>query len=159
MNLFGILMATFMVYGMEVYNAILRGGFSVGVLVPTVEVVMLIPVVMLVQALWGGPAAAWLQGAVLGGRQLTGRAAILARQLATVAVMCPTMSLVAVFVFKGGLQAEFFSVWGRTILWNFPMALGWQVLVAGPAVRSIVRSCNGAPAANVLAKAVKQPKI
>lgn len=140
MNLFGVLMATFMVYGMEVYNAILRGGFAAGVFVPTVEFLLLIPIVMLVQAWFGAPLSTRLLKLVLGERELTGFAAILARQTATVAVMCPLMSLVAVFVFKGGIQPEFFSVWGKTILWNLPMAYVWQVGVAGPVVRSIVRN-------------------
>lgn len=138
MNLFGILMATFMVYGMEAYNAILREGLSVAAFVPTLEVLLLIPVVMFVQNVWGGPLAGRLVRLFAGERELAGAAAILARQAATVAVMCPTMSLVAVFVFKGGLQPEFWAVWGSTILYNLPMAAVWQVCVAGPAVRNIV---------------------
>lgn len=139
MNLFGVLMATFMVYGMETYNAILREGVGPAAFVPTLEVLLLIPVVMFVQNVWGGPLAGRLVQWACGGRQLSGFAAVLARQAATVAVMCPTMSLVAVFVFKGGLQAGFFGVWGGTILCNLPMAFVWQVCVAGPAVRAIVR--------------------
>lgn len=140
MNLFGILMATMMVYGMEVYNSILRGGLAVNSFMPTVEFLLLIPIVMLMQALFGAPISARLVRLVLGEREISGFAAILARQTATVAVMCPIMSLVAVFVFKGGIQPEFFSVWGKTILWNLPMAYVWQVFVAGPVVRSIVRN-------------------
>lgn len=139
MNLFGVLMATFMVYGMEAYNAILRGGLSLAAFVPTIEVLLLIPVVMFVQNVWGGPLAGRLVRLFAGERELAGAAAILARQAATVAVMCPTMSLVAVFVFKGGLQPEFWAVWGNTILCNLPMAAVWQVCVAGPVVRNIVR--------------------
>lgn len=147
MNLFGILMATFMVYGMEVYNSILRGGFAPSVFVPTVQFLLLIPIVMLAQALFGSPISGRLVQIFAGKRKLTGFAAILARQTATVAVMCPIMSLVAVFVFKGGIQPEFFGVWGRTILYNLPMAYCWQVIVAGPAVRTIVRKCNSTPSA------------
>lgn len=138
MNLFGVLMATFMVYGMEVYNAILRcGGFVPGMLVPTAEVIALIPVVVVIQACFGGPASAWLLGKLLKGRSLLPRQQILARQAATVLFMCPAMSLVAVFVFKGGLQPEILRVWGQTILLNLPMAFLWQVMVVGPVVRGI----------------------
>lgn len=139
-NLFGILMATMMVYGMESYNAILREGFALAAFMPTVEFLLLIPVVMLVQAVWGSPLSARLVDMVFGKGKLRGFAAILARQTATVAVMCPAMSLVAVFVFKGGIQPEFFGVWGKTVLCNLPMAYLWQVVVAGPAVRLIVRN-------------------
>lgn len=99
---FGVLMAVFMVYGMEVYNAALR------------------------------------QGGLTQGKNLSNGQQILARQLCTVLFMCPAMSLVAVFIFKGGLQPAILAVWGGTVLMNAPMALGWQVLVAGPAVRFLV---------------------
>lgn len=48
-------------------------------------------------------------------------------QLCTVVVMCPLMSLAAIFLFK----RPSIGVYIVTLLWNLPMALGWQLLVAG----------------------------
>lgn len=136
---FGVLMAIFMVYGMEVYNAVLRqGGLAPELLLPPWQAVLIVPLVMVVQAWFGGPAANWLQKRLTQGREITAGRQILTRQLCTVLFMCPAMSLAAVFIFKGGWQPEFLAVWGRTVLANAPMALGWQVLVAGPAVRFLV---------------------
>lgn len=136
---FGVLMAVFMVYGMEVYNAALRqGGLTPELLLPPWQAVFIVPVVILVQTFFGGPAANWLQQRLTQGKNLSNGQQILARQLCTVLFMCPAMSLVAVFIFKGGLQPAILAVWGGTVLMNAPMALGWQVLVAGPAVRFLV---------------------
>lgn len=138
-KVFGVLMAVFMVYGMEVYNAALRqGGFAAGLLLPPWQALLLVPLVLAVEACFGGPAAGWLQGRLARGKELSPRGQILLRQLCTVLFMCPAMSLAAVFIFKGGLQPEFWRAWGETILTNAPMALLWQVLAAGPAVRFLV---------------------
>ena len=136
---FGVLMAAFMTYGMEVYNAVLRqGGFAPELLLPSWQTAFIVPLVMLVQLVFGGPAAASLQKHLLKGRKLAGGRQLLVNQLCMVLFMCPAMSLAAVFIFKGGLQPEFFTVWGRTVLFNAPMALAWQIMVAGPVVRFLV---------------------
>jgi len=58
--------------------------------------------------------------------------------ICTVCIMCPFMSLMATLILKG-IPARFLSVWGNTLLMNFPMALSWQLLVAGPLVRQAFR--------------------
>lgn len=136
---FGVLMAMMMVYGMEVYNAALRlGGFDAEMLLPSWQVVILVPLVMVLQNFYGGPLAGRLANALLGGREVSPQGEQLARQLCTVLFMCPAMSMAAVFMFKGGWQPGFFGVWERTVLLNAPMALFWQIFVAMPVVRFIV---------------------
>jgi hypothetical protein len=134
--MFGMMMAAAMVYGLETYNAVLRTGtFSKSVfLIPLQEFILLTIVVVLVEKILGGPIA----------RRLTVRftdpeidspiKAILFRSFFTVCCMCPPMSLVAAVVFKG-VDGDIALKWLETFSFNFPMALCWQVLIAGPAVR------------------------
>ncbi len=136
---FGVLMSVVMTYGVEVYNAALRqGGFTLALLLPPWQTVFIVLLVMVVQLLFAGPAANWLQKQLTLGRELSSRQQILLGQLCMVLFMCPAMSMAAVFIFKGGLQPEFLTVWGRTVLFNMPMALFWQIAVAGPLVRFLV---------------------
>ncbi|MFR1378134.1 DUF2798 domain-containing protein [Clostridium neonatale] len=48
----------------------------------------------------------------------------------TVCCMCPMMSLVATILFKG-VDVEFFAKWIQTVVIGFPMALCWQIFIAG----------------------------
>ena len=49
--------------------------------------------------------------------------------------MCPTMSLIATFLFK----EPSFGTWIKTWVMNFPMAICWQMFYCGPLVRLIFR--------------------
>ena len=51
-------------------------------------------------------------------------------------IMCPTMSLIATFLFK----TPGFGIWVETFALNFPMAICWQMFFCGPLVRLIFRS-------------------
>ena len=44
--------------------------------------------------------------------------------------------MVATILFKDA-GAEFVAVWLQTTAFNFPMALCWQIFVAGPLVRNV----------------------
>lgn len=61
------------------------------------------------------------------------------RQAGTVAVMCPTMSLVATILFYGILGGtpvfQLPAVWVGTVLKNFPMAFFWNMFAASPFTR------------------------
>ena len=50
-------------------------------------------------------------------------------------IMCPTMSLIATFLFK----EPSFGTWIKTWAMNFPMAICWQMFYCGPLVRLIFR--------------------
>lgn len=137
---FGTLMALAMVYGMEVYNAGLRtGGLSKACFqIPFGELLLLGVVVFLLQAAVGAPIARWLTSRTVGRRQDKPFATTLVRPFFMVCCMCPMMSLVAVALFKG-LDGEVLVKWSRTLACNFPMALGWQMLIAGPGIRLLCR--------------------
>lgn len=57
----------------------------------------------------------------------------------TVLVMCPAMSLVASILFNvvlaGASPVQLPAIWVRTLIKNFPMALPWNLFVAGPVSR------------------------
>lgn len=54
----------------------------------------------------------------------------------SVLFMCPLMSLFATLLFKDA-GSEFVAVWFQTTVFNFPMALCWQLFFAGPVVRRL----------------------
>lgn len=60
----------------------------------------------------------------------------LLRQAGTVAVMCPTMSLVASILFNiilGGTPlSQLPAIWVGTFFKNFPMAFFWNMFAAAP---------------------------
>ena len=64
------------------------------------------------------------------------RAVGLLRQAGTVAVMCPTMSLVASILFNiilGGTPlCQLPAIWVGTFFKNFPMAFFWNMFAAAP---------------------------
>ena len=63
---------------------------------------------------------------------------ILAISVASIAFMCPLMSLAATILFKNA-GSEFVAVWLETTVFNFPMAFFLQLIYAGPVVRFIFR--------------------
>ncbi len=56
-----------------------------------------------------------------------------------VCIMCPTMSMIAILLFKNPGK-EIVAVWLQTTAMNFPMALCWQIFFAGPLARLIFRT-------------------
>ena len=64
---------------------------------------------------------------------------ILGISAVSVLFMCPLMSLFATLLFKDA-GSEFVAVWFQTTIFNFPMALCWQIFFAGPLVRLIFRT-------------------
>ena len=64
---------------------------------------------------------------------------ILAISVASIAFMCPLMSLAATILFKNAGSSEFVAVWLQTTVFNFPMAFFLQLIYAGPVVRFIFR--------------------
>lgn len=138
-RVFSVLMAGMMVLGMESYNKALVGGIGWQMFdVSPVLFLGLLVITMLVQENIGAPLAGRLCALFAAGRELSPGRRQLLRQFATVCVMCPLMSLVAVLLIKQVWTVGLPLVWVQTIGCNFPMALLWQVLVAGPVVRGIV---------------------
>ena len=140
--LFSILMSFAMVYGMEVYNCAIRnkGLDSSSFLLPVGELVLLMLTVIVIETLIGGPLARRLAFKIVNPQTGKPILVILAVQTMNVCLMCSIMSLVATLVFKGGFNSQIVATWLQTLAINFPMALCWQVFVAGPLVRLIVRA-------------------
>lgn len=61
------------------------------------------------------------------------------------------MSMVATLAFKQPPVDELIATWLQTVALNFPMALLWQLFIAGPAVRAAVRRVG------VMEKRLKRP--
>ena len=61
---------------------------------------------------------------------------ILAISAVSVAWMCPLMSLAATVLFQHPGK-QIVSMWLQTTVFNFPMALCWQLFFAGPLVRFV----------------------
>lgn len=131
-RIFGLVMAVMMVLGMEVYNGFLQHGLSWQTVagLPWAKGGLAVVVVLLAESLVGRPLAAKI-GPMLGSGPISQR-------LSMVLVMCPVMSLAAMFLFKGGWQAGFGLVWLKTVACNLPMAFCWSVLVAFPLTKFLV---------------------
>lgn len=145
---FSILMAFAMVYGMELYNqALLAGGLRTELFAaPLADVVPLMAAVIALESLVGGRVAARLVERTLGSDPARCPEVLVTilRGAFTCWTMCPMMSLVATLAFKQPPAGELVATWLQTVALNFPMALLWQLFVAGPAVRAAVRAMASA---------------
>lgn len=143
---FSVLMALVMVYGMELYNQVLIAGALTNALLlaPLADVVPLSIAVILLEHFIGGPFAQHFTFRSFDATRDRPIVVIVARACFTCMAMCPMMSLVATLAFKRPAPADLVVTWMQTVAGNFPMALLWQVFVAGPAVRFVVRLIPGA---------------
>jgi hypothetical protein len=55
-------------------------------------------------------------------------------------IMCPTMSLIATFLFNGATLETWFPIWIKMWVLNFPMAICYQMFYCGPFVRLVFRT-------------------
>lgn len=138
---FSVLMAFAMVYGMELYNqALMAGGLSTRLfLAPFADIVPLVLVVIALETLIGGRLASRLLDRLLDPTNCPALLYVVFRGAFTCWSMCPMMSMVATLAFKQPPAGELVATWLQTTALNFPMALLWQLFVAGPAVRAAVR--------------------
>ena len=132
---FGSLMSVIMVYGMEVYNAFLRGNdFPSAFLIPPGEMIILIFIVYVLQTFIGVPFAKKLAFRFINPAKSKPITISFTIATCTVLYMCPMMSMVATLMFKG-VDHHLLFKWFWAFSLNFPMAFFWQILVAGPLVR------------------------
>lgn len=134
-------MSIIMACGMELYNVAHKmGGMSNSVFLPALkEAAFMWLFVFLFSNLFGNTL-----GKKLAFRHVTPGGnnpffIILMISCCTVAIMCPTMSLVATIIFTG-FDKEIIANWLATIAKNFPMALFLQLFFAGPIVRLLFRT-------------------
>lgn len=140
---FSLLMSLVMVYGMEVYNAsIINRGVSYStLLIPITEILLFMVIVITLQTIIAWPLVQKILPNVVDIKTNNPLFVILVTSALTVCIMCPLMSLVATCLFKG-IDINIFTKWLQTIAINFPMALLWQIFIAGPLVRGLTNKIN-----------------
>lgn len=136
-----------MAYGMEIYNVAIKlgvnltaGGFSnMTNLIfweALKEASYMGLLVLLFSNLWGNRIGASFASKHCDPSKDNPYICQLLRQAGTVAVMCPTMSLVASILFNiilGGTPlSQLPAIWVGTFFKNFPMAFFWNMFAAAP---------------------------
>ena len=137
---FSVLMAFAMVYGMELYNqALLAGGLKTELfLAPFAEMIPLMAAVIVLETFIGERFVGYCMKKTIDPGRCPEVLAIILRGAFTCWFMCPMMSLVATLAFKQPPVSDLIATWFQTVACNFPMALLWQLFIAGPIVRAIV---------------------
>lgn len=134
---FTFIMALIMVYGMVVYNVALNTGGVTNqtFLIALHELPIMVPVAFILEFFIVGKIAKGLAFTVVTPKD---RPQIItyAISICICCIMCPIMSLIAMFLFK----EPSFGTWVQTFGLNLPMALCWQLFYCGPLVRLIFRS-------------------
>ena len=145
--IFGLIMSYAMAYGMEMYNVAVKvgynlstGGFSnmtnavfLGALKEASYMGIL---VFIFSSLWGNRIGAKMAAKRVDPEKDNPYICRLMRQACTVAVMCPTMSMVASILFNvilsGASWSQLPAIWTGTMFKNFPMAFFWNMYAAAP---------------------------
>ncbi len=151
-TVFGLLMSYIMAYGMEVYNIAIKMGFNLkpGGLSSMTNAVFsealkeasfMGLIVFIFSSLYGNRCgAAFANKHCREGRDNPYFYCIM-RQAGTVAVMCPSMSLIASILFSviaGGEPVyNLPAIWVGTVIKNFPMAFFWNMFAAAPLTRAV----------------------
>ena len=134
---FTVIMALIMVYGLVVYNVALNTGNVSGetFLLALCELPIMVPIAFVLEFFIVGKAAKMLAFTVM---KPTDRPQLITYviSICICCIMCPVMSLIAVFLFK----EPGFGIWVKTFAMNFPMAVCWQLFYCGPLVRLIFRT-------------------
>ena len=133
--IFTIIMATVMVYGMVVYNVALNMGGVTNqtFLIALRELPIMVPIAFVLEFFIVGKIAGMLAFNVM---RPTDRPQFIIYAISSwiCCIMCPTMSLSAMFLFKDNHS---FGTWIQTWGMNFPMAILYQLFCCGPFVRLI----------------------
>ena len=137
---FTVIMVFFMIYGMICYNICLNtGGMSNEVFLAAFhELVIMGPIAFILDFFIVSKLAFACANRMVNVRSCHPFSMILAISVASIAFMCPLMSLAATILFKNA-GSEFVAVWLETTVFNFPMAFFLQLIYAGPVVRFIFR--------------------
>lgn len=124
-------------YGMVVYNVALNTGNVSGetFLLALCELPIMVSIAFVLEFFIVGKAAKMLAFTVM---KPTDRPQLITYviSICICCIMCPVMSLIAVFLFK----EPGFGIWVKTFAMNFPMAVCWQLFYCGPLVRLIFRT-------------------
>lgn len=145
--IFGLIMSYVMAYGMEVYNVAIKEGVTLtaGGLSNMTNIVFLDALieasymgifVFIISNLYGNRVGAAFAARHSDPEKDNPYICQLLRQGATVAIMCPSMSLIAAILFNiilgGAPVSQLPAIWVGTFLKNFPMAFFWNFFAAAP---------------------------
>lgn len=148
--IFGLIMSYAMAIGMEVYNIAIKMGFNLNMgsfssmtnaVFPAalVEAGYMGLFVFLFSNLYGNRIGAAFTAKVCDPKRDNPYFCQLMRQAGTIAVMCPTMSMVASLLFNVILAkqsaTQLPAIWVGTVIKNFPMAFFWNMFAAAPFTR------------------------
>lgn len=135
---FTIMMVIVMVYGMVVYNiAMDMGGMTNQIFLMAFGELPVMGVIgFVLEMLIAGPLSKKLAFCMVTPGKDKMIEVILAISAMTVCLMCPMMSFAATVLFKG-VDSQLIAKWVQLTVTNFPMALCWQIFIAGPLVRLI----------------------
>lgn len=145
--IFGLIMSYAMAIGMEVYNIAIKMGFNLqmggfssmtNAVFPAalVEASYMGLFVFLFSNLYGNRIGSAFSAKVSDPLKDNLYFCQLMRQAGTIAVMCPTMSMVASILFNVILArqpiTQLPAIWVGTVIKNFPMAFFWNMFAAAP---------------------------
>ena len=136
--IFTILMVFVMVYAMVCYKiALNNGGMSNAVFLAAFrELPIMMPIAFILDFFLVGNLAKKAAFRMVNVKTERPFHLILAISAVSVAWMCPRMRLAATSLFQHpGMQI--IGMWLQTTVFNFPMALCWQLFFAGPLVRFV----------------------
>ena len=155
---FGVLMSYTMAYGMEVYNMAIKMGFNLtdGAGFSSMtnivfweafkEALYMGLFVFIFSNLWGNKMGARFMEKHCNPKTDNPYFCTLMRQAGTIAIMCPTMSLVASILFNiilgGAPVIQLPEIWAGIILKNFPMAFFWNMFAAAPFCHFVFNRIN-----------------
>ena len=130
-----------MVYGMIIYNMCLEtGGMQNSHFLNAFhEMWFMGPIAFVLDFFLYGHLSKWIAFRIIDPKSSQPILIVLTISAVTVCLMCPTMSLAATLLIKQPEWSRLAVAWMETTVKNFPMALCWQIFLAGPLVRKIFR--------------------
>lgn len=135
--IFTVVMAFIMVYGMVCYNIALdKGGMSNEIfLIAFHEMPIMWSIAVILEMFVFEKLAVKLAFRFVRPGKDSEFMVTIAISSMIVALMCPTMSLIATVLFAHP-GSQVVAVWLQKYILNFPMAFFWQTFIAGPLVRN-----------------------
>ena len=142
--IFGLIMSYAMAYGMEVFNVAIKMGYTADLsamrnivfLEALKEASFMGLFVFLFSNLWGNRFGAYFERKHCDSAKDNPYFCRLMHQAGAVAVMCPTMSLVASILFSvilgGDSPVQLPAIWIGTLIKNFPIAFLLNMFAAAP---------------------------
>lgn len=134
--IFTLMMAFIMVYAMICYNiALAKGTMSNQVFVLAFqEMLIMYPIAILLEFFIVERCATYITFRLVDEKKDSPRMIRCTLCSIIVCLMCPVMSLIATLLFKQA-GSEWIAIWLQTTVFNFPMALAWQIFFGGALIR------------------------